>query len=74
MGCMQNEGVPSSGYSEIRRLMETGEPVCITFETEEGDVKKRLHGTMPFQKTNTTPTISFTTIAPRKSVMSYNLL
>ena len=40
MGCMQNEGVPSSGYSEIRRLMETGEPVCITFETEEGDVKK----------------------------------
>lgn len=47
---MQNEGVPSPGYSEIRRLMETGEPVCITFETEEGDVKKRLHGTMPFQK------------------------
>lgn len=31
---MQTEKSPFSKYSELSRLMETGEPVCITFETE----------------------------------------
>lgn len=31
---MRIEQIPSSKYSEISQLMETGEPVCITFETE----------------------------------------
>lgn len=31
---MQTEQSPFSKYSELSRLMETGEPVCITFETE----------------------------------------
>ncbi|WP_229389267.1 DUF169 domain-containing protein [Methanosarcina sp. DH2] len=44
---MQKEGVPFSGYSELRRLMETGEPVCVTFETEEQDTKKEFWGAVP---------------------------
>lgn len=47
---MQKEEVPSSGYSELKRLMETGYPVCITFETEEGDTKEGLHETVPSKK------------------------
>ena len=31
---MRTEQSPSSKYSELSQLMETGEPVCITFETE----------------------------------------
>jgi len=30
---MQTEQSPFSKYSELSRLMETGEPVCVTFET-----------------------------------------
>lgn len=47
---MQKKGVPLSRYPELKRLMEIGEPVCITFEIEEGDTKEGLHGTVPSQK------------------------
>jgi uncharacterized protein (DUF169 family) len=47
MGCMQKEGVPFSGYPELRRLMETGEPVCVTFEIEERNAKEELRGEVP---------------------------
>ncbi len=57
---MQTEESPSSNYLELSRLMETGEPVCITFETGheirrevgceiekniEGKVKKKVDDT-----------------------------
>ncbi len=57
MGRIQRERVPLSGYPELRQLMENGEPVCVTFETEEGDRKEEtqkavpFQGTVPFQKT-----------------------
>ena len=47
---MQKEEVPLSGCPGLKKLMETGEPVCITFETEEGDTKEELHGILPSQK------------------------
>lgn len=50
MGCMQRKGEQLSGYPELKKLMETGEPVCITFEIEEGDTKERLDETVPSQK------------------------
>jgi uncharacterized protein (DUF169 family) len=47
---MQKEEVPLSRYPEIKKLMETGEPVCITFEIEKGNTKEGLQETVPFQK------------------------
>jgi uncharacterized protein (DUF169 family) len=47
MGCMQREGVPLSGYPELKRLMETGEPVCVTFEIGEGDTEEEFRGAVP---------------------------
>jgi uncharacterized protein (DUF169 family) len=48
---MQTEQNPSSNYLEIRQLMETGEPVCITFETGnktehevESEIEKSIEG------------------------------
>jgi len=49
MGCMQREEVPFSGYPELKRFMETGEPVCVTFEIEEGNEKEEFRGSVPFQ-------------------------
>ncbi len=46
---MQREEVPFSGYPELKRLMETGEPVCVTFEIEEGDTKEEFRSAAPFQ-------------------------
>ena len=46
---MQREEVPFSGYPELKRLMETGEPVCVTFKIEEGDTKEEFRGAVPFQ-------------------------
>ena len=68
MGCMQKEEipvekVPISRYPELKKLMETGEPVCITFETEEGDKKEGLPGTEPPQKT-----VPFQGMAPEEKV------
>lgn len=68
MGCMQKEEipveeVPISGYPELKKLMETGEPVCITFETEEGDTKEGLHGTEPLKKA-----VPFQGTAPEEKV------
>ncbi|HOW15771.1 DUF169 domain-containing protein [Methanosarcina sp.] len=48
---MQKEDTPFSRYPELKKLMETGEPVCITFETQEGNTKERLHETVLSQKT-----------------------
>jgi uncharacterized protein (DUF169 family) len=48
---MQKEEVPLSKYPELEKLMETGEPVCITFEAGEGNTKEGLHITVPSQKT-----------------------
>lgn len=48
---MQKEEAPLSRYPELKRLMETGEPVCITFETEKGNTKEGFLETVPFQKT-----------------------
>ncbi|WP_410508313.1 DUF169 domain-containing protein [Methanosarcina hadiensis] len=68
MGCMQKEEipveeVPISRYPELKKLMETGEPVCITFETEEGDTKEGLHGTEPLKKA-----VPFQGTAPEEKV------
>lgn len=44
---MQTEQSPFSKYSELSRLVETGEPVCVTFETgqEFGDeIEKNIEG------------------------------
>jgi uncharacterized protein (DUF169 family) len=48
---MQTEQNPSSKYSKLRQLMETGEPVCITFETGnkighevESEIEKSIEG------------------------------
>lgn len=38
---MQIEKVPLSKYPEFKKLMETGEPVCITFEIEEGNTEEK---------------------------------
>lgn len=46
---MQKEEVPLSGCPGLKKLMETGEPVCITFETER-DTKEEPHGILPSQK------------------------
>lgn len=43
------EEVPISRYPELKKLMETGEPVCITFETE-GYAKEGLPETDPPKK------------------------
>lgn len=46
---MQKEGVPLSGYPKLKSLMETGEPVCVTFEVEERGTKEGLQKTVPFR-------------------------
>lgn len=54
---MQKKGIPLSRYPELERLMETGEPVCITFEIKEEYTKEELCSTViskrtvPFQGT-----------------------
>ncbi len=50
---MQKDGVPLSRNPELKGLMETGEPVCITFEIEEGDTKKGLDETLSSRKAAT---------------------
>jgi len=39
---MQSEKTTFRGFPELSRLMETGEPVCVTFETGEETVKGKL--------------------------------
>lgn len=60
---MQKKVVQLSRYPELKKLMETGEPVCITFKTEEGDTKEGLHETVPSQKV-----IQFQETAPEEKV------
>ncbi|MDQ1274850.1 MAG: hypothetical protein QG610_422 [Euryarchaeota archaeon] len=60
---MQKKGVHLSRYPELKKLMETGEPVCITFKTEEGNTKEELHETVPSQKV-----IQFQETAPEEKV------
>ncbi len=47
---MQKEGMPLSRYPELKKLVETGEPVCITFEIKEGGTEKGLRGTVPSRR------------------------
>lgn len=47
---MQKEEVPIPRYPELKKLVEIGEPVCITFEAEERNTKEGLHGTGPSKK------------------------
>jgi uncharacterized protein (DUF169 family) len=47
---MQKEEMPVSRYPELKKLVETGEPVCITFEIEEGSTKEGLCGTVPSRR------------------------
>jgi uncharacterized protein (DUF169 family) len=62
---MQREGVPFSGYPELRRLMETGEPVCVTFEIEERDTKEEFRRDVP-----TSGTVSVQETVPAQEAVS----
>lgn len=60
---MQKKGVPLLRYPKLKRLMETGEPVCITFEIE-GSTEEELREAVAFQKA-----VSFNGTAPEGEVV-----